>query len=125
MKSKSKKLVKIIVLLPLLVLLFNVVCTWGIIFDCEGGFEQSSASLFKDIFTDDVGFAWVSLGGDGSGENLNNPIVTIPLVFSIYGIEPPPYDIHFTIRDEPGEDSLRDRFFFAFCVEAAVGKAAT
>jgi len=100
MKTNKNKLIKIIFAWILVALLFNAICTWGIIFDCEGGFEQSSASLFKDTFTDDVGFAWMTLGGDGSGENLNNPIVIIPLVFSIYGIEPPPYDIHFTIRDD-------------------------
>jgi len=27
--------------------------------------------------------------------------------------------------DEPGEDSLRARLFFAFCLELAVGKGAT
>ena len=31
----------------------------------------------------------------------------------------------FVYRNEPGEDSLRGHFFFAFCVEAAVGRAAT
>ena len=100
MKSQKNKLIKIIFAWILVALLFNAICTWGLIFDREGGFEQSSASLFKETFTDDVGFAWVTLGGEGSGENLNKPIVTIPLVFSVYGIEPPPYGIHFTIRDD-------------------------
>jgi hypothetical protein len=99
MKSKRKKLIKIIVFGLLVALFFNAICTWGIIFDCDGGFEWSARGVFEDILTDDDGFAFMGLGNFHLVENLNNPIVIIPLVFRVYGIEPPPYVICFTIRD--------------------------
>ena len=100
MKPEYKMLIKVIVIVLAVPLFLNAVCTWGIIFDYDGGFESSRTMIFEDIFTDnDIGFALVSLGGVRIGENIHNPIVIIPLVFSVYGTEPPPYDIRFTIRD--------------------------
>lgn len=98
MKSTKNKLTRIISVLVLVTLLINAICTWGIVFDCEGGFDYSQTSIFEDILTDDDGYAYIGLGFS-LGEDFNKLFINIPLVFRVYAIKPPPYDICFTIRD--------------------------
>jgi hypothetical protein len=92
--DKRKKLIIAIVAVLLVALIVNAVLSWGIIFDCGGGFERSTThNVFADIFTD-IHATQMRLGEDPS-----NPI-GIPLVFLIYGIEPPPYAIILRINDK-------------------------
>lgn len=94
MKYRIIKSIAIIVLVLLVALIFNAILFWGIIFDCDGGFESSTThDVFKDIFTQ-IHATRMTLG-----EDPGNPIIGIPSVFWVYGIEPPPYVISLTIQD--------------------------
>jgi len=95
MKYRKKKLIIAIVVVLLAALILNAIFTWGIMFDHYGGFGSSTTSLFENIVTD--GYAYVSLGGD-----ISNLIFRIPFVFSVYGIESPPYAINIAVRDNTG-----------------------
>jgi hypothetical protein len=93
MKFSRKKVIVTIVVILLIVLIINAVYTWGIIFEHDGGFKWSTINIFEDIVTE--GYSFVRLGGQ-----LDDPILCIPLVFYVYGIEPPPYTINFAIRND-------------------------
>jgi hypothetical protein len=66
MKPVYEKLITRIVVLPLVallvLLLFNAICTWGIILDYDGGFEDSGTWILENIYTG--GFVTMSLGED-------------------------------------------------------------
>ncbi|MHC4527890.1 MAG: hypothetical protein ACYS29_08435 [Planctomycetota bacterium] len=92
MKPAYKKLIKVIVIVLVVPLFLNAVCTWGIIFDYEGGFEDSGTWILEDIYTG--GFVTMTVG-----EDINIRLFAIPLVLYVYGIEPPPYVISLRIGD--------------------------
>lgn len=85
-------------------LILNAIFTWGIVFDCDGGFEWSQTSLFKDIVSN--GYAHVKLEGE-----FDDTAFSIPLVFYVEGIESPPYAINLFVRDNA-------RFFKKFFMES-------
>jgi len=96
MKYPRKRRIVVIVLVLLVLLVASIVnyrYFWGIIIECNGGFQWSTTNVFEDIFTR-IHAAQMTLGEDPS-----NPIVGIPFVFYVYGIEPPPYVISLTIKD--------------------------
>ena len=83
-----------IIVILLVALIFNAIYTWGIIFSHDGGFDGSRTYIFEEVFAENQS------GQIVFGDKLNNPIFFIPLVFYIYGIEPPPYVINLEIDDE-------------------------
>ncbi|MHC4068601.1 MAG: hypothetical protein ACYS18_03290 [Planctomycetota bacterium] len=94
MKPETKRLIIVIVIVLIVGLILNAIFTWGIIFDCNGGFEWSTTRAFEDILGKE------QTASMRLGDNPNNPIASIPSVFWVYGIEPPPYAIHLGISDD-------------------------
>ena len=109
MKHKRKKLIVVIVVVLLVVLIVNAVLTWGIMFECDGGFKWSMTSVFEEVFTKE------QTGEIRLGENPGNPIFGIPLIFLVYGIEPPPYVICLRIIDKT--ESLANMFVESITIE--------
>lgn len=114
MTSKRKKLVIGIVVFLLIALILNAVYTWGIIFEHKGGFERSKTYIFEDILTDE------RPGEVRLGENPSDLIFSVPLVFWVYSIEPPPYVILFDIDDE--SVSLEKIFIESVSIEYVNGQ---
>lgn len=114
MKSKTKKLITVILAILFVALILNAIFTWGITFECDGGFKWSKDYIFEDIFPDK------QIGTIQLGENPNNPVFCIPLVVWVYGIEAPPYVILLDIEDE--KDSLEKIVIESVTIEYADGK---
>jgi len=110
MKS-NKKIIIVGIILAALIL--NAIFTWGIIFGRSGGFGLSTTKVFEDIVVD--GYADVRLG-----DSQNNPIFAIPLVCWVYGVDPPPYAICFSIRDNTG--LLKQVFMESISIEYIDGQ---
>ena len=62
MKYGRKKLIAAIIAVLLAALILNAALTWGIIFDCGGGFQRSSTYAFEDILSEEQ-TASICLGG--------------------------------------------------------------
>ena len=114
MKYRIIKSIVIIVLVLLVASIVNYLYFWGIVIECTGGFKFSTIPVFKDIFTG-IHAAQMTLG-----ENPNNPIVGIPFVFYLYGIEPPPYVILLDIDDET--ESIEKIFIESIAIEYTDGQ---
>lgn len=111
MKS-NKKIIIVGIILAALIL--NAIFTWGIIFDCNGGFEWSRTYIFEEFIANNQASQIVL------GDNPGNPIFMIPLVFYVYGIEPPPYVINLEISDET--ESLDTIFIESISIEYIDGQ---
>ena len=79
----------------LAVLILNAICTGGISVSCSGGFRWSRTYIFEEFIKDSQSTCIV-LGDEHPGD----PIIYIPLVFYVYGVESPPYTINLEISDE-------------------------
>ncbi|MHC4527888.1 MAG: putative signal transducing protein [Planctomycetota bacterium] len=78
--AKKRRILCLIVPPVLAALILNAFFTWGIIFDCDGGFEWSGTYIFEDILTEKRS------GRIRLGENPPNTL-GIPLVFWICRLE--------------------------------------
>jgi len=114
MKSRRKKVILAVLGILLIALILNAIFTWGIIFGQTGGFMWSRTYIFEDIIADNQASQIVL------GDSPNNPIFFIPLVFYIYGIEPPPYVIDLEISDET--EKLENIFIKSISIEYINGK---
>ncbi len=114
MKSGRKKMMIAILAILLAALILNAICTGGISFNHNGGFERSRTAIFKDVLTGKY-FSEIRLG-----EYPNNPFFYIPMVFYIYGVESPPYVILLDIDDET--ESIEKIFIELIYIEYVDGQ---
>ena len=114
MKSKRKKLMLIIAGILFVTLILNAIFTWGITFEQNGGFQWSGTYIFENIIKGEQS-STIRLG-----ENTNNPIIGIPFIFWVYGIESPPYVILLDINDET--ESLEMIFIESVSIEYVDGQ---
>ena len=84
-----------ILAVPLAVLMLNLIFPFGIVFSCHGGFRWSGTYIFEEFIKDSQSTT-VVLGDEHPGD----PIIYIPLVLCVYGVESPPYTINLKISDE-------------------------